>query len=790
MSGAMDETPIRILVIEDDAELRGVLVTVLETEGYQVTAAEDGLRAVQAAQQAGFDLVVADIRMQGMDGLEALEAIQNQQPDVRSLVVTGYSTEGDSIRAIRLGVSEYLTKPFRLESFLDAINAIVAKRRQALERRAERDRLRSTLLWATRLVASYADRYAHGERASLLETAELACRVARRMGFSQIAQEQVQLATLLVGLDVNLSAALAPGELVPSVPPAIVAILANLEERWDGQGGPAGLSGEQIPAESRLVAAVLATRTSSLQALGAADPGRFDPAVLQALTEPDQAADQPVGLHPSHRRGLLSLARAFEEVGNVAAAAEAYRAVTRHGPACREQVEGLVGLFRMETGAAARDLAEKALHQAEQVGPWTLSWAALQLGLAARRTYPDDAARWVRLAGRLCAQMDDVRGQAQAALALAAICPEVGQESLHSAAAVLLRAENRSTLTGLVEGILPYLLRQQALSEPLARLARKSMREVPGAVRRLIRQGELPCQSRLHALELLKAMGADAPVAALEALSQDLEPEVQRAASLQLQASHSSHGAPLLRIFSLGPFEVFRGDERVREDEWKTQKNKYLLALLASLNGQPMAQQSILQLFWPEDPEKGKQSLYWATAVLRQVLASFHPDFKKTVVRRSQCLSLNPEVARWHDLEEVQRVAALSKERLSRGEWQGHRSLLELYRGPYLEGYHQDWVEPMRTRISREVGTALLGVAELALSQSQHQTALEFASRLVDIEPLNTEAGLAFMKALSGLGRYDQVVSYYRGLRRQLTYQDRQPPIAMVETYERAKLSV
>jgi DNA-binding SARP family transcriptional activator len=345
-------------------------------------------------------------------------------------------------------------------------------------------------------------------------------------------------------------------------------------------------------------------------------------------------------------------------------------------------------------------------------------------------------------------------------------------------------------LTGLVEGILPYLLRQQALSEPLARLARKSMREVPGAVRRLIRQGELPCQSRLHALELLKAMGADAPVAALEALSQDLEPEVQRAASLQLQASHSSHGAPLLRIFSLGPFEVFRGDERVREDEWKTQKNKYLLALLASLNGQPMAQQSILQLFWPEDPEKGKQSLYWATAVLRQVLASFHPDFKKTVVRRSQCLSLNPEVARWHDLEEVQRVATLSKERLSRGEWQGHRSLLELYRGPYLEGYHQDWVEPMRTRISREVGTALLGVAELALSHSQHQTALEFASRLVDIEPLNTEAGLAFMKALSGLGRYDQVVSYYRGLRRQLTYQDRQPPIAMVETYERAKLSV
>lgn len=786
----MDETPIRILIIEDDAELRQVLVTVLEAEGYHVTAAEDGLRAVQSAQEHGFDLVVADIRMQGMDGLEALEAIQNEQPDVRSLVVTGYSTEGDSIRAIRLGVSEYLTKPFRLDSFLDAINAIVAKRRRSLERRAERDRLRSTLLWATRLVAFHTDRHAHGEQSSLLQTAELACQVAQRMGFSKVAQEQVQLATLLVGLDVNLSGELTPNELVPSVPPAIVRIIGSLEERWDGQGGPEGLSGEQIPVESRLVAAVLATRTGSVQTLEAADPGRFDPAVLRALTEPEQAANEPAGLDPSRRRGLLSLARAFEEVGNVAAAAEAYRSVIKQGPACREQVEGLVGLFRLETGSAAREMAEKALHQAEQVGPWTQSWAALQLGLAARKSFPEEAARWIRLSGRLYTQMDDVRGQAQAALALAAVTPEVPQESLHNAVATVLRAENRSTLTGLAEDVLPFLLRQKELSEPLARLAKRAMREVPGAVHRLLRQGELPRESRLRTLELLKSMGADAPAAILDVLSKDLEPEVQRAASQQLQASQGSHGAPLLRVFSLGPFEVFRGDERVREDEWKTQKNKYLLALLASRDGQPMAQQAIIELFWPEDVEKGKQSLYWSTAVLRQILASFHPDFKKTVVRKSGSLSLNPELARWHDLDEVQRVAAQSKERLSAGEWRGHRNLLELYRGPYLEGCHQDWVYPTRRRVCREVGTVLLGVSELALGQNQNETALEFASRLIDIEPLNTEAGLAFMKALSGLGRYDHVVRYYLDLRRQLGYQDMQPPIAMVETYERAKLSV
>lgn len=789
----VDETPIRILIIEDDAELRRVLVTLLEAEGYLVTAAEGGRQAVQAASQAGFDLVVADIRMKEMDGLEALEAIQQGQPDARSMVITGYSTEADSIRAIRLGVSEYLTKPFRLDSFLDAINAIVAKRRRELERRAERDRLRTTLLWATRLVASYSDKHTSSQLRPLLETARLAARVARRTGMADIAVDQVQLATLLAGLGLGLTPQVsAPGEPAPSIPPAILRILGSLEERWDGDGGPEGLVADQIPAESRLVAAALATRElpagEHAAALERLDPGRFDPQALKSLDQREVVSESAQDMTSAKRRGLLTLGRAMEEVANLAAATEAYGSVARCPNASREQVEALVALFRLE---GDREFAEKALHQGEQVGPWTQSWAALQLGLAGRKTCPQEAARWIRTAGRLYSQMGDARGKAGATLALATVSAQVPLDSLEEAAKTVLRAENRGMLADVAGWVLPFVLGLETLTEPLERLAKRAMWEAPGSMRRLLQLGLLGKASRLRAVEILQTMGADAPADILHLLACDIEPSVQAAAE-ELNQNAGAQIVPLLRFFSLGPFETYLGDQRVREDEWKTQKIKALMAMLAERAGQPLAQDLILQTFWPGDPDKGKQSLYWSTAVLRKILEPLHEDSKLTVVRRRKALCVNPDLPQWHDLEELRRMAAQAREKVESksSEWHAYRCLLELYRGPYLEEFDHDWVAEVRSQVGREVGTVLLAVSRLALSGSQPETALEFSSRLAELEPLNTEASLTAMQAQSALGRYAQAVQRFEELSRRLKERDMEPSIPLVEAYERAKLSV
>ena len=93
---------IRILVLEDDDNLRDVLAEVLTDEGFEVKAVGRGEAAVECAAQQSFDLIIADIRMEGIGGLEALEQTQKLQPNIGSLIVSGYATEHETARAERL----------------------------------------------------------------------------------------------------------------------------------------------------------------------------------------------------------------------------------------------------------------------------------------------------------------------------------------------------------------------------------------------------------------------------------------------------------------------------------------------------------------------------------------------------------------------------------------------------------------------------------------------------------------------------------------------------------------
>ena len=116
-----DNLALSILVVEDDNELRELLLEVLEENGYQVEGASSGHEAIEKARESAFDLVITDIRMGEMNGLEALLEVKEDTTDFESMVITGYADEEIPAQALRMGVGEYLKKPFELDHFVAAV---------------------------------------------------------------------------------------------------------------------------------------------------------------------------------------------------------------------------------------------------------------------------------------------------------------------------------------------------------------------------------------------------------------------------------------------------------------------------------------------------------------------------------------------------------------------------------------------------------------------------------------------------------------------------------------------
>ena len=128
------QTRARVLVADDDASIRSVLETVLSGDGYQVTCVGDGAEAVAQATQDAFDLILLDVQMPNIDGLEAARQLRRDPrlADVPIVMLTGRTADRDIEAAFSEGVTDYITKPF-------AISQMRARVRSWLARSAERE---------------------------------------------------------------------------------------------------------------------------------------------------------------------------------------------------------------------------------------------------------------------------------------------------------------------------------------------------------------------------------------------------------------------------------------------------------------------------------------------------------------------------------------------------------------------------------------------------------------------------------------------------------------------------
>jgi DNA-binding response OmpR family regulator len=119
----------RILVIEDDPNILRGLQLNLGMEGYAVRSASDGETGLQLARSERFDLLVVDVMLPRMGGLEVVRELRAQDPDLPVLILSAKGQESDKVRGLQLGADDYLTKPFSLKELLARIGALLRRPR-------------------------------------------------------------------------------------------------------------------------------------------------------------------------------------------------------------------------------------------------------------------------------------------------------------------------------------------------------------------------------------------------------------------------------------------------------------------------------------------------------------------------------------------------------------------------------------------------------------------------------------------------------------------------------------
>jgi putative two-component system response regulator len=294
----------KILVIDDELVIRNLMLEILEEAGYESCGAPTAELALDMLAHADIDLVVSDVVMPGLSGLELLEEVRTDRPALPVVLVTGSGTYSTLTEALARGADGLVVKPFSHGEFLGAIAA-------ALERsgRAERDmseRLLAPSLamaLANAIEARDAGTHGHCERLSTL-----AVWIAAELGLSSAETEIVRLGAILhdVGkIGIPDRVLLKPGpltteeltlmrthpfvgdrvlerlELLSSVRPVVM----HHHERWDGEGYPDRLAGEATPLPARIVGLA-----DAVEAMWAQRPYRDSLTRLEILSELEKGA--------------------------------------------------------------------------------------------------------------------------------------------------------------------------------------------------------------------------------------------------------------------------------------------------------------------------------------------------------------------------------------------------------------------------------------------------------------------------------------------------------------------
>jgi two-component SAPR family response regulator len=732
VSSATEEQP-RILILEDDQALRDTLAKMLGKRGYQVDTAGSGSDAVERAAHSPYDLIITDIRMEGMDGLEALEKVKQSQPDIASLVITGYSTEEDSIRAIRLGVGEYLKKPFRLPTLFESVGQLMAKRKK----NQSSGSLPATLFVVLERLLTRSQGFSR-TRSDYHDQLQQAEKVARRVGLDEQQAQWVRLATICKKLEESgweWDAGLLPARLL--------SVLEAVDQHWP-----------DIPLESRIVAAVLKIH---------ADTQHYDPEILSALHQTHEA---PV--HSTRQQaGLLAVAEALARKGQFQAAKSALQNILDSGKTNRRVVESLLKLStlcqREGNNEDGIEYAQRAIKEATRLGPRFEGQLHQRAAALWRSSNPSVAEPWFTRALSLAERVHD-----PVLAALVNLSTTDESDKRWSALNLLLQPANAPELAEALPWLLPQLL---GSDDPQVEPVLDSwVVDYAPLLEQLLQSRKLDEVQCIRALQAIGRSGTPESASLVELFLTRAEAKVKSIAEeVLLQVRARGAGTISLRICSFGKFQVFRGLEE--SVGWKTQKVRYLLAYLVGLDGGTVSDDRLIEQFWPDaDQPKGRKSLNTALSFLRAHLKK-SLQVEELIERDPSGIRLNPKSPLWSDLSEFRRLAALAAKSYKNKEpdlESNLRRMADLYRGPYLDGCYMDWALEQRGQLERFAREATLRLTQQYAATKQWEEAAEAALRALDIDPCQEQAAILLVRSYKTLGRREEAIRFARDFRQTL----------------------
>jgi len=279
----------KILVVDDEPLVCEILVRWLDAEGYNCHWAGNGTHAMRALAAGDFSLMIADIRMPDLSGLDLLAHAREHYPDMAVIMLTVLQDRETALKALRLGAYAYVTKPLEANDVIISVVNALERRRLTLERRDYERRLEEKARQQTeqirasreelmlRLLA--AQEYRHDETGAHVRRIGLYSEIiARRLGYPEEGAEMLRLGAPMhdigkIGIPDHILAKAGPltpeereimkthttiGARIldaPSSPLLYMArdIALNHHERWDGSGYPSGLRGPDIPEAARIV---------------------------------------------------------------------------------------------------------------------------------------------------------------------------------------------------------------------------------------------------------------------------------------------------------------------------------------------------------------------------------------------------------------------------------------------------------------------------------------------------------------------------------------------------------
>ena len=273
---------IKILVIDDDALVRDVIGEMLVVAGYEVVAAATAAEALELFMEEGVGLVVTDIVMPDVSGLELLEAMRLHRPSLPIVLVTGANTRDNLSEALTRGADGLVAKPFTTTELQEAVE-------KALDRacRSERDlRVRLLTPTLTGALANAIEAREEGMRGHCERLSVLAMRLGLALDLGEEEIETIRLGAVLhdIGkIGIPDRVLLKPSSLTPEEtelmrthtiigdnllePIDLLAVVRPIvrshHERWDGLGYPDGTAGEEVPLGARIMAVADAVEAMS-----------------------------------------------------------------------------------------------------------------------------------------------------------------------------------------------------------------------------------------------------------------------------------------------------------------------------------------------------------------------------------------------------------------------------------------------------------------------------------------------------------------------------------------------